>query len=271
MRNEDMIIYVPQELIRDQGCSHLDIVVWCYLLMEIYSPYIKKSMVSAAQIAYQIKESNEYTRNFVSDIADSIRNLLEAGYIKGERVDRMHYVIQKDSFNPSEYNYFVQIKADDLRLIMRETSRPNSTLHYYLVLLSTINREKKCGYWSNESLADILDNDATIITRHMAILEKIGLIYVYRNMNTTNTYGRFEDKDVIIAQGKARSNGSRVTKASNIKRRMTQMYNRVKAGHTYDPVIMEEIRDYCQRKNDETGENFYDLSIFSVDFARDAS
>lgn len=268
MRNP---IFVPQELIRDQGCTHMDVTVWCYILMETYSIYKSKSMIDASQIAYQMKENYVYTQNMVANIADSIRSLLEAGYLKGERVDRKHYIILRDSFNSSNYQYFVQVGADDIRRIMRETSCPNAVIRYYLIFLSTINIEKKCAYWSNESLAGILDNDATIITRYLSILEKMSLIYVYRGIGATNTYGRFEDKEAIIMQGQARGNDGRVTKASNIKRRMTQMYNRVKAGHTYDPVIMEEIRDYCQRKNDETGENFYDLSIFSVDFARDAS
>lgn len=271
MAKKDVFMYVPQQLVRDQGCTHMDVAVWCYTFIEIYNDYKSKSMVCASQIAYQIKENYVYTQNFVSEIADSIRNLIESGYLTGGRCGKGHYEIATSSFDPSNYDHYIKIRIDDIRRIIKENTRPFATLRYYLLILSTINASTKCAYWSIESLADILGNDATIITRYLSILEKMSLIYVYRGVGATNTYGRFEDKETIIMQGQARGNDGRVTKASNIKRRMTQMYNRVKAGHTYDPVIMEEIRDYCQRKNDETGENFYDLSVFKVDFARDAS
>lgn len=271
MQDNGTFLFIPQELVRDPECSHMDVAVWCYALIVVHSYYKDKELVQPSQIAFHMKGGCDYSQNTVTSISESLRNLLQMGYLKGEQVDRNRYIITKDSFATSRFHYFVKIMLTDLCRIMTENLRPYSVLRYYLLILSTIDYKTNCGTWRLDTIGEVLDQNETTVSRNLMILEKMELIYVYRGVRSSNTYGRIEDKEAVIKMGRSRGNDGRITKASNIKRRMTQMYNRVKAGHMYDPVIMEEIRDYCQRKNDETGENFYDLSIFSVDFARDAS
>lgn len=282
MESKDISIYVPQDLVRDQACSNFDITVWFAVAILANHLSIEGILVDAAAVAYQIKNSAGYTRNMTSDVAESLRTLIEFGYLNGQRADNKHYEILRSTYDFSNYKYHVKISVEDFRRIMRAYTRPYTLLRYYLLFLSTINYQTKCSFWSNESLAEILNNSTTTVSNCFVALEKMHLIYIYRGMNISNTYGRYEDKDEIIAFGKSRSDGSRhISLRSSIKRRMTQMYNQVKKGRKYDDTTMAELFEYCQNVNDQEMEmaenqtgyepNFYDLSIFSVDFARDAS
>lgn len=252
MGEKESYLFVPQEMVRDQGCSNLDVVVWCYALFEVYSYYKEDDLLYASQIAYQIKRNNNFTPNYVSEISECLRNLLEAGYLKGERINRSQYLITRESFDLTRYSYFIKVKVADVRRIMQECSKPNTVLRYYLIMLSTIDYKTNCGTWRNESIADVLGNDASIVSRILPVLEKMGLLYVYRSMQISNTYGRMEDKDSIIKVGKERGGDrSRITKSSNYKRRMTQLYNQIAAGREYDAAVVKDVRKYCEEKNDQ--------------------
>ena len=254
-------------------CMH-NAPVWCYVYIETCSQYKEKSLVSAMQIAYQMYGTYDVPRNTVTSISESIRELIDSGMLIGERVGKQYYVIDRESFNYKRWisegrQYIDNVDVEDIRKIFAEHKRPFAVLCYYLLILSTINSSTGVGISKNETIADLVGGDAETITRYFNILEKLKLLYIYRGMYRSNTYGRYKDKEAIIAAGNERSSKKQVKSDSNKRRKYTQRYNQVRARnpkYINDRVLMEDIYAVCSYYNDRAEEHgeprIYDLSVF---------
>lgn len=259
------MIYVPQKLIRNTEVTNVDVATWCFTNVIVYGPLKDYDIVTPAQIAFHMfGTANPSSHSVIDEIYKSLQHLLETNMLHGERVNSRFYKILKSSF--AAETPFVKVEQQDLFKIIAETVRPYSVIRNYLYLLSTIDPNTKCGTWKNDTIIAGLEEDETVLTRSYKVLEKLELLYVYRAVQSSNTYGRFEDKEEIIKIGKQRSNNRTLHLSSNVKRKYTQLYNQVKAGnkkYTDDPLVMSEIYDFCQSINDQENKQIYDLSIFT--------
>ena len=251
---------VSQEFVRNPEFTNYDIAVWCYAFIETYAPYKDHALLSTTIIADQMFGNIGTKRYNCEEISKSLKHLVDSEMLHAEQVGKQYYRVYKDSFDIPDDNHYFRVEIPEIRSIF-ERNRPFSILRHYLLVLSTINPKTKCGFCSNEKMASFLGEDIETITRYNNILHDMRLIYVYRGVYSSNTYGRYEDKDSVIAEGNKRSGNRQVKLGANHKRRMTQLYNQVKAGnskYTQDEVMMDEIYDYCSRFPDQ-----YDMSVFN--------
>ena len=91
------------------------------------------------------------------------------------------------------------------------------------------------------------------ISKYTKILEDAQLIYVCRSatMNTSNTYGRYEDAELIELEGKKRSQGRLAHKNANNKRKYVSMYRSFMNGKEYDKGTLAEILKGMRERNNE--------------------
>lgn len=267
---------ISQEFVRDSKFTNYDIAVWCYAFMEVQAPWKEHTLLSSAQIVDQMKGSIDVPHSYFDEIVKALRHLVESGILCGaEQVGKQYYRVYKDSFKIPDGHHYFNVEPQDIRAIFQQHSRPFAVLRYYLLTLSTIDPKTKYGYCSNETLASFFKNNTETITHYNKALEDMQLIYVYRGIYSSNTYGRYEDKNIIIAAGNKRSGSRQIKMNSNYKRRMAQMYNQLKSNPVkYDKATREEIYNYCSAHNDREQEivrknpkyisKFFDLSIIDL-------
>ena len=270
------MVYVRDDLIRDPNFTNEDVAVWCYVNMMEYSALKTNDLTSSARIAYQMFNTLDINHGITDRITASLQYLIETKMLLGKRVSKQYYDISNKTFNTTLWEHFTKVDESAIRRIFSEHKRPFAILRYYLLMLTTIDTKTKVGTWKSETLADLLKIDVTTLTRYYKAMEKLELIYIYRGIHSSNTYGRFENKDLIIAAGNKRTDGKQIKTAANHRRQMTQWYNQIKRcnpKYTEDVYIMEEVREYCETTNEQEMElaaqkphyvpKLYDMSIFS--------
>ena len=270
------MLFVLQELVQNDTYSDLDVAVWCFISADVFGPNKKRGYISAASIAAQMYEGSEVSPRLKSKILGSIEYLLETGLLIGKQYDKQLYEIDIQSFSVTD-RYFNTVEMDDLYRILKQPYQPFSVLRQYLLIISAINYHTKCGIWSLDRFGEFMHKDSKTISKYIKVLEDIKLIYVYREGgmgHISNTYGRYEDAELVKKVGKERGQYKQNNDASNQKRRMTQMYNQIKKGKKYDDYLMKEIYNYCSAYNEHEHElqeqnpkyvpNLFDLSVIDL-------
>lgn len=273
MKGVKMLV-VPTNLIQDSEFTALEVTVWCLCDIAIFNPFRDFGVTSVSEICFYGWNTLEIPHSTSDQIPSALNHLFEVGLLKGEKLNRTYYKIDKASFDSKRFDHFEMINENDVYRILQQHKRPFALLRHYLLMLTTLDNNTKCGIYKNETIADMLGQDVTTIIGYNKALEEMGLLYIYRGVRSSNTYGRPEDKEVIIKYGKSRSR-NHITLASNNKRRMTQMYNQLKLNPVkYDKATREEIYNYCSAHNDREQEivrknpkyisKFFDLSIIDL-------
>ena len=267
------MIVVPRELIRNPEFTALEVATWCLCDIAIFSPMRDFGITSVTEICFYGWNTLETPHSVSDQMPSALQHLLDSRLLIGEKINRVYYKIDRESFNPKRFDHFEVVNEDDVFKIFERHNRPFALLRHYLIMLTTLDNDTKCGIYKNETIAKILGQNETTITGYTKALEKLGLLYIYRGVRSSNTYGRPEDKDAIIAYGQSR-NKVKVTLGSNHRRKMTQMYNQIKNGKKYDDYLKEEIYNYCSAHNERERElqeqnpkyvpNLFDLSIIDL-------
>ena len=262
------MLIVDTKIIQNPELTDLDVAVWCFAKIAAYSGYTPVNTITGADIAYQIYNTLTLSHGIRDSISRSLIKLIEANYLSGEKIGGGIYAVTISSFEPTEY--YIKVEPDDLRRIMQLPNHPAAILRQYLYILSTINLKTKCGMWSITQLAENLDSSEKTVMRNNQQLEEMKLLYIYHagDQQTTNTYGRWEDKAEIENYGDCRTGGTKRKSSANYKRRMRQLYNQVAKGHKYNSATMQEIREYCEQENEimkntpHIVPNLYNLQLF---------
>ena len=175
------MIFVPKSIILNPEYTHYDVAVWCYADILIFSLLKEYDLLSSSSIVYQIKGTLDGVRTISEEVTQSLQHLVETDALNGEHVKKQYYVVYKSSFDTHRFvEGFIEVDENDIREIMQRHSRPFATLRHYLLFLATIDNKKKCGIYGNEKLASFLNEDIETITRYFNTLEKMDLLYIYR-------------------------------------------------------------------------------------------
>ena len=199
-------------------------------------------------------------------VKESIQELIKEEIITPiESKKNMSRFLTSDLSVGTEGN-FTLISIDEF-----EKLRDNlKLLRFYLVVVSTINNKSKVGFTTNQELADKSFIDISTVSTYNKTLIEREVLFIYNEhqfvngQQSANTYGRYEDKDLIIKNAKEyygeRNFASGRTMTGDERRRISKQYNDYCKGSFKGDV--EQLKADCKRYNDLTQTNHKDLSVF---------
>ncbi|MGL5327895.1 MAG: hypothetical protein ACRDD7_01415 [Peptostreptococcaceae bacterium] len=235
-------------------------------------------LFSVKQIAYVLYGTMRVSRYKVDTIKKHISNLVDGGYVSmieecsGEYIAKNTFVV--DGINGK----FTILSLTELRKIYSSSGDTDKLLRYFIFLISTVNQDKKCGWYSVDAMSVLLNMHKTTILDYNTILENLDLIYIHRNKATikdengeyrrvNNTYGRIGDKATIdkyaseYAMSIGICNNQININSRSVSKRYNDFVNGVFKGDV-DELIME-----CRQYNKiymriGNGERVKDMSVF---------
>ena len=240
------MLYISNEIIRDEDLSDEAIVAYAFLQILTYSPNYDSVTFNIAQLVDQTY-GQVNSHSVYDKVKYAFREIVNNGYLDIRQESSHWWRIFMTSFKVADEGY-VQVSADDIRTIIDEESIRNkpSIVRYYLLLLSTIYSKTKVGIFDQEWFCKQMDLSKQTISKYTMFLEEMELIYVYRSgkNHISNTYGRFEDKELIRIEGEKRSQGCEAHANANTKRKFLE-------GKEYDQDTLKEILNVMRDRNNE--------------------
>lgn len=250
------MLYVSNEVIRDEHLSDEAIVVFLFLQVLTYSPNYESVTFNISQVVDQAYgEVNSHSINY--KVKNALKEIISNGYLDITQESSQWWRIFMTSYRVQDQGY-VAVDADSVRKILDEEDLRNrpTIVRYYLLLLSTIHTKTKVGTYDQDWFCELLHVSKQTLSKYTKILEKLKLIYVYRSALTTvsNTYGRFDDKEFIDIEGSKRSKGREAHENANAKRKYVAMYRSFLDGKEYDRETLNEILKAMKARNAELEE-----------------
>ena len=195
----------------------------------------EKVMNTLPTLCYALSGCTKKNRSLYDKVSKGVNQLIDSGIITAER-DGANVV-----YDPSQTDcgddFFIMVTQDEIWKVIGRGEC--SFLHFYLILLSTINTTSKYGNQSVQYLADLFHSSANTAMKYISQLEALNLIRVHRSGNRQNNhYCRYQDSEVLDFLGKSKVFNSRSLK---------QKYNQVMKGKHYSYEEMNQIRDYAEK------------------------
>ena len=232
------------------------------------------------QIGYVLYGKFNLGRYTLDSIKKSLSNLIEEELIIVVDEYSGEYVIENTFNIDGSVGKFTIITLDELRSIHGiDTNNINMIFKYFICLISTINTDKKCGWYTIDGLSDLTNMSKDTIMDYNKLLEDNKLIYVHRanatykvdNMprQVNNTYGRYADKKQIVASANEYISTIQAIESSNIdinSRSISKKYNDFVSGkYKGNP---NELKQLCLQYNKKykfvADVKLKDMSVFEA-------
>lgn len=204
----------------------------------------------------------------------------------------------KDEIQKSK-EFYTPIDENDICRILNLSdyfTRSISLLHFYCYALSTIfksGKNKGVGFTSLKNMSEHTGLSTKTISSYLDTLVEKEFLYIYKSndfikfdtgefIEISHTYGKFKDKEIVIASGKQheaeysnriKNKHKKVKKPNKSVRSYTQQYAYIKKSIMetgeipYDDDKMEEVYKYMKKLNKKQqgikGKKTYSLDIFS--------
>ena len=149
-------------------------------------------------------------RRLYNGIKDAISTLAERKIITILDQSGDNYIISNEGLEVnSNKEKFVVVELWEMQKIFSESNKPFNVFTFYVNLIGTINNRTKEWHMSQDDMAALWGASKRTINDYLDQLEKMQLIYVYRHkkrrangtyQKLNNSYGRYCDKDAIIAE-----------------------------------------------------------------------
>lgn len=149
-------------------------------------------------------------RTILKNIRDGIHALADKGFITILSQDGDNYIISNERLEvDTEKDKFVVVELWELQKIFSEANKPFKVFDFFLNLVGTINNTTKEWHMSQDEMVSYWGYGKETINSYLEQLENMQLIYVYRHKKRrtdgtyhkiNNSYGRYADKDKIIAE-----------------------------------------------------------------------
>lgn len=299
----------------NSNLSNFDLAV-LLLLNKLYIPDRNYISCHVNNLYYDLfSKFPDYNSNkrIVDNIKQSINYLAKIGLIKILDNKSNCYVIDSSNlYIDTDIHQFISISNIELCTIIniKDYSKncninsnanytPNNLLRYFLVLASTINNNSKIGFTSIDLLAGYSYISKSTALRYNSLLEDMKLIYIARSDNiqrhvndnlgnniktikkSSNTYGRFIDKDKIIENFKSYNMAIDIASERRSSNKLNRRSIKIKYNHfikKFDNGIyngkykgnIEELYKECIKYNNSLtegdiggGMSRLDLSIFN--------
>ena len=273
-------ILIPERVLNHPNVDSYELMAYCYLRALTAVSDFDEYCLSTDSIFFAMYQRQIIGKKTRANILKAINNLIDLGFVDGERYSKTLYFIQRQSLIVDQMNErYTIIHFDDIQRIMASDSPIKPQLvKFYIYLMSKINskitvydvsgEEKKniIGMQPQQYLSHITGMSTHTIMRYNRILEDMEVIYVCRSNDFivtdsglkqfANVYGRYADKEYLIKYGNSLKEqyGSynhtyKKKTETNTKRRLAQMYLQLCKGKMYSEEEIKEIYDYITAQN----------------------
>ena len=185
------------------------------ILNGMYSKKCDHLSTSVSLIGYEmvgkfLKSSNRKERTIIEGIRDAIRSLSDNGIIKIINKDNDNYIFSCKGLEVnSDKKKFVVLEQWEMQCIFERANKPFNVFSFFCSLIGTINNQTKEWHMPQDEMVTMWRYGKETVNDYLEQLEKMKLIYVYRHkkrrangtyFKLNNSYGRYCDKDAIIAE-----------------------------------------------------------------------
>ncbi len=247
------MLYLSNEPLRDAKLSNEAVITYIFLEALTYSTNYESVIFTITQLADQIHDRTT-SRTVYNKTSATLDEIFDNGYLDVVKVTSCCWRIYMTSYAEFPNGYIV-IDMKQIRELMTDKSIKvkSGLIRYYLLILSSIKADTKVGTYDREWFCKIIGVKPETISRYNKILEDKKLIYIYHSANflISNTYGRYEDKELIRIEGEKRSKGREIHVDANDKRKYVAMYRSFLAGKEYDNETLIKIYDAMNKRNFE--------------------
>lgn len=281
--NEEITLFIPENLTNDKTFSNYAIAVYCVLNALSVPTKLKSQCITQQQIEFYLT-GNISKRRIINDyIKCGINELVDNNVVtKIDEVSK-HYVLDcSNMWIDTDKVNFTTITFNEVQRIFNIENINNFLmLRYFIILIGSISskvtvylpngeyKNRVVGTFTIDYLSKLSGISERTIIEYNKVLESIGLIYIARQEDfvidkennikrLNNIYGRACDFEYIdtFAQNQKKYNESykytnnNLTKSNN-KRRLAQMYQQLLKGHgkKYTNEQIKEIYDYVINEN----------------------
>lgn len=157
-----------------------------------------------------LKTSNKRERTIIDGIKDAIKTLIDKGIIETIDKNNDNYIFSGKGLEVcSSKNKFVVLDQWEMQRIFESANKPFNVFSFFCSLIGTVNNQTKEWHMSQDEMVSLWGYGKETINDYLEQLENMQLIYVYRHKKRrangtyyklNNSYGRYCDKDAVIAE-----------------------------------------------------------------------
>ncbi len=157
-----------------------------------------------------LKTAIKRDRTMIENIRMGIQSLAERKIITIIDKSEDNYVISNEGLDVNtDKEKFVVVELWEMQKIFSESNKPFNVFLFFVNLIGTINNKTKEWHMSQDEMVSLWGASKRTVNDYLEQLEKMQLIYVYRHKKRrtngtyyklNNSYGRYCDKDAVIAE-----------------------------------------------------------------------
>ena len=157
-----------------------------------------------------MKTSNKRERTIIDGIKDAIKTLIDKGIIEIIDKNNDNYVFSGKGLEvDSNKGKFVVLEQWEMQSIFERANKPFNVFSFFCSLIGTVNNQTKEWHMSQDEMISLWGYGKETVNDYLDQLEKMQLIFVYRHkkrrangtyQKLNNSYGRYCDKDAVIAE-----------------------------------------------------------------------
>ena len=157
-----------------------------------------------------LKTSNKRERTIIDGIKDAIKTLIDKGIIETIDKNNDNYIFSGKGLEVySSKNKFVVLDQWEMQRIFESANKPFNVFSFFCSLIGTVNNQTKEWHMSQDEMISLWGYGKETVNDYLEQLENMQLIYVYRHkkrrangtyQKLNNSYGRYCDKDAVIAE-----------------------------------------------------------------------
>ena len=157
-----------------------------------------------------LKTYTQKERTILQNIREGIKSLANRNIITILDQSGDNYVISNEGLKvDTDKEKFVVVELWEMQKIFSESNKPFNVFTFFVNLIGTINNQTKEWHMSQDEMVTMWRYGKETVNDYLEQLEKMKLIYVYRHkkrrtngtyFKLNNSYGRYCDKDIIIAE-----------------------------------------------------------------------
>lgn len=184
------------------------------ILNGLYSNKQDYLTISISGLAYNLSkrwiDARNKDRRLYNNIKIGIKSLANRKIIKILDQNGDNYIISNEGLEVNtDKEKFAVVELWEMQKIFSESNKPFNVFLFFVNLIGTINNKTKEWHMSQDDMVALYGYGKETVNDYLEQLEKMQLIYVYRHKKRrangtyyklNNSYGRYCDKDAVIAE-----------------------------------------------------------------------
>ncbi len=185
------------------------------ILNGMYSKKYDHLSTSVSLIGYEmtgkfLKTSTKKERTIIDGIKSAIQSLIDKEIIGLINKDNDTYIFTSKGLEVnSNKKKFIVVEQWEMQSIFERANKPFNVFSFFCSLIGTLNNQTKEWHMSQDEMTTLWGYGKETINDYLKQLENMQLIYVHRHKKRrangtyyklNNSYGRYCDRDAIIAE-----------------------------------------------------------------------